>query len=185
MHVFRLVHPYPDMQARLTRLLTDVHAHPTRRRLIRLHNQSYAVQRHAHAEWGVPEEVVLRGLTNSYVLLTDPFHEYMQTQIEALFDTKRSITQPPSSPTHPLTFCNAVHTTLPKLSITIVYSTIIIQGIGSGELIDSDRHFEDLMQCLVDLRTDLRVALLMALHPRLGANALLSCVGEDVLRHLC
>ena len=185
MHAFRLVLPYPNMQARLARLLTDTHTKPTRRRLIRLHNQSYAVQRHSHAEWGIPKEVVQRGLTNSYVLVTDPFHEYMQTQIEALFDTKRDPAHPPTSPTHPLTFCNTIHTTLPQLRITIVYSAIIIQGIGDGELIHSDRHFEEFMQCLLDLRTELRVALLMALHPRLGADSSLSWVGEDLLRNLC
>ena len=185
MHVFRLVQIYSRMQARLLRLLSDVHSHPTRRRITRLHNQSFVVQYHNHAKWALPAKVVQRGLTDSYVFLTNPFYEYMQMQIEELFDTQQGFTHPPSSPTNTLTFCNTLHTTLPQLSITIVYSTIIIQGIGSGELIDSDRHFEDLMQCLVDLRTDLRVALLMALHPRLGANALLSCVGEDVLRHLC
>jgi hypothetical protein len=186
MHVFRLVLPYPATQARLVRLLSDVHKRPTRKRILQLHNQSYAMQRHANAEWSTPSEIVGNGLTDAFILLTDPFHEYMQTQLEALFATKQGIaSDSPESECHALTVCNTLFIALPRLRITLVYSAIIIEGIGNGELVDGDRHFEDLVQQLVDLRTSLRVALLMALHPRLGADASLSWVGEDVLRNLC
>jgi hypothetical protein len=116
-------------------------------------------------------------------MLDMPFPEYMRAQIEALF-----MTTPGPSSIHSLKalrMCSTLEVLMPRLRITFTYCAVVIQGIGSGELIDSDAHFEDLVIGLIDMRTDLRVALLMALHPRLGAQSPLGCVGEDVMRMVC
>jgi hypothetical protein len=108
----------------------------------------------------------------------------MRLQIEALFETR----QGPAhirSPTRALRACDTLEVLMPRLLITFAYSAVVIQGIGNSELINSDLHFEELIQGILDIRTDLRAALLMALHPRLGAASPLGCVGGDVMRMLC
>ena len=169
-------------QTNFRKTLDAIHTKSTPRMLLRLHKRAYAVEAHPEAVWSTPEEILKRGLTNSLIHLAEPFSDYMRVQIDVLFSTTSF-----SIPTHslkPLKQCNTLDILLPRLRITFVYSVVIVQGIGNGEIIDSDAHFEDLLQRLVDLRTDLRTALLMALHPRLGAQSMLGGIGEDLMRGL-
>ena len=183
MHAFRLVSPFPVAQFQLMCLLADIQSKKNQRTCMRLVNQTHVVQRHNDAVWITPKQVVPKGLTRGHVHLTNPFNEYMRIQLEALFDTepgKVSIHSP-----NPLKSCYTLDVLSPRLTVTFVHTAVIIQGIGNGELIDSDEHFDDLICCLIDLRTDLRTAVLMALHPRLGADSKLSTLGEDMIHTLC
>jgi hypothetical protein len=186
MHAFRLILPIKEAQARLIRILNDIHFNPTHSKsLLRMHNQVHAVQKNPNAVWGTPDSIIPKGLTDSFIHLTEPFHEYMLITIQELFTTEQQHTTSFHSSSKPLKQCNILSLSLPPLRITMLHSAVIIQGIGEGELMNSDRHFEELMQHLIDLRTELRLALLMALHPRLGANASLGRVGPDLLQKLC
>ena len=183
MHAFRIASPYPVAQTRFMCLLAKLHSNPSQRALVRLHNQTHVVQSHRDARWSTPTEIIARGLTCYFIILTQPFAEYMRLQIEALFVT----TAGPATllSTNTCKLCNTLEIPIPRLRITFTYSAVVVQGVGNGELIDSDRHFENLIQDLLDLRTDLRIALLMALHPRLGFNSNLGLIGEDLLQELC
>lgn len=183
MHAFRIVSPFPVAQLRFMCLLAELHQKPNQKTLTRLHNQAHVVQTHCNATWGKPSHILAQGLTAQHIHLTEPFAEYMRLQIEALFIT----VQGPASLRSPraLKMCDTIDVLMPRLRITFTYAAVIIQGVGHGELVDSDAHFEELIQGLIDMRTELRVALLMALHPRLGNESPLGCVGEDVMRMLC
>ena len=184
MHAFRLMQPIHEAQNRLKRLLNRIQTNPTHTRsLSQMNNQAHAVQKHVAAKWGTPESTVSKGLTDSFILLTEPFHEYMLNIIDAVFRTEPQHTSSFHSKTHKQ--CNILCLSMPPLRITMIHSAVIIQGIGDGELMSSDRHFEELVQHLLDLRTELRIALLMALHPRLGACASLGLIGVDLLQELC
>jgi hypothetical protein len=181
MHAFRLINPFPVAQLRFMCLLAEIHSNPKRRTLIRLNNQAHVVQIHRNAVWGTPSQVIPRGLTYGHIHLTSPFSEYMRIQIEALFDTEPI--QSPLRSLNPFKACHILDVISPRVRITFAYAAVIIQGIGNGELIDSDKYFEELIQHLIDLRTDFRLSLLMALHPRLGASSPLSYLGEDIITH--
>ena len=184
MHAFPRIQSIHEAQNRLKRLLNRIQTNPTHTKsLSRMHTQAHAVQTHPEAKWGTPESTVPRGLTDSFIHLTDPFHEYMLATIVALFRTEpRHISSFHSKPHRQ---CNIIRLSMPTLRITMIHSAVIIQGIGDGELMSSDRHFEELMQHLLDLRAELRIALLMAVHPRLGASASLGMIGVDLLQELC